>query len=235
VRRIEWPEDRFELGVVWPDDDLRRIEAEPPPPSRLEPIWVLGTYQRDHAATRSHPLKLKNSARIRRDACAGYGQGSPSIRYRELLEESSPNVGTPASAGENSSQPGGGLHADELGRSRAEVHGKPAAAGGDLEHPPPVDIELRENGRVDRFSLTEGIPELWLELVHHRPEQCLTEPLGRLSVAVGGRFPFTAGDRCQVLDWQPGDIIEAVPEPARRSCGRSLEVIHVHVDLPIRG
>jgi hypothetical protein len=235
VRRIEWPEDRFELGVVGPDDDLRRIEAEPLPPTRLEPIWVLGTYQRDHAATRSRPLKLKNSARIGRDACAGYGQGSPGIRYREFLEESSPYVGTSASPGENSPQPGGWLYADELGRSRAEVNGKPAAARSHLEHPPPVDVEVREDGRMNRFSLTDGIPELWLELIHHRPEQCLAEPLGRLSLALGGRLPFTAGDASQVLDWQPSDIIEAVPEPAGRSCGSSLVVIHVHVDLPIWG
>ncbi len=138
--RIKWPEDGFELGVVGPDDDLGRIEAEPLPPMRLEPIWVLRTYQGDHAAMRSRALKLKDSARIGRDACAGYGQGSPSIRYRELLEESSPYVGNAASAGENSPQSGGGLYADELRRSRAEVNGKPAAARGHLEHPPPVDV-----------------------------------------------------------------------------------------------
>ena len=235
MRRIEWPEDRLELGVVWPDDDLRRIEAEPLPPSRLKPIWVLGAYQRDHAAGRSRPLKLKNSARIGRDACAGYGQGSPGISYRELLEESSAYVGAPASAGENSSQPRGGLYAHELGRSRAEVHGEPAAACGHFEHPAPVDVELREEGRMNRFSLTHSVPELWLELIHHRPEQRLKEPLGRLSVAVGGRLPFTAGDASQILDWQPSDIIEAIPEPAGRGGGSRLEVIHVHVDLPIWG
>ena len=158
MRRIEWPEDRFELGVVGPDDDLRRIEAQPLPPTRLEPSWVLGTYQRDHATTRSRALKLKDSAGIGRDACAGYCQGGPSVRYRELLEKSSPYVGTPASAGENSPQPGGGLYADEFGRSRAEVNGKAAATRGHLEYPPPVDIELREDGRMNRFSLTDGIP-----------------------------------------------------------------------------
>ena len=88
---------------------------------------------------------------------------------------------------------------------------------------------------MNRFSLTDGIPELWLELIHHRPEQCLAEPLGRLSLALGGRLPFTAGNGSQVLDWQPSDIVEAVPEPAGWSCGSSLEVIHVHVDLPIWG
>ena len=84
---------------------------------------------------------------------------------------------------------------------------------------------------MNRFSLADGIPELWLELVHHWPEECSTEPLGRLSVAVGGRLPFTVGNRSQVLDRQPSDIIEAVPDPAGRSCGSSLEVIHVPVDL----
>jgi hypothetical protein len=235
VRRIEWPEDRFELGVVGADDDLRRIEAEPLPSTLLEPSWVLGAYQRDQAATRSRPLKLKNSARVGRDACAGYGQGSPGILYRELPEESSPYVGTPAPAGENSSQPEGGLYADELGRSRAEVYGKAAAARGHLEHPPAVDIELREEGRMNRFSPTDSIPEVGLELIHHRPEESLTEPLGRLSVAARGRLPFTARDGSQVLDGQPSDIIEAVPKPAGRSCGSSLEVIHVYVDLPIWG
>ena len=88
---------------------------------------------------------------------------------------------------------------------------------------------------MNRFGLTDGIPELWLELIYHRPEQCLAEPLGRLSLAPGGRLPFTAGDCSQVLNWQPSDIIEAVPEPAGWSCGSSLEVIHVHVDLPIWG
>ena len=106
VGRIEWAKDRFELGVVGPDDDLRRIEAQPLPPTRLEPSWVLWAYQRDHAARRGRPLELENCARIGRDACAGGGQGSPTISYRELLEESSPYVGTGASAGENSPQPG---------------------------------------------------------------------------------------------------------------------------------
>jgi hypothetical protein len=32
---------------------------------------------------------------------------------------------------------------------------------------------------MNRFSLTDSIPELWLELIHHRPEESLTEPLGR--------------------------------------------------------
>ena len=119
MRGIKWPEDRFELGVVGADDDLRRIEAEPLPSTLLEPTGVLGAYQRDQAAARSRPLKLKNSARIGRHARAGYGQASPGILYRELPEESSPYIGTPASAGENSSQPQGGLYAYELGRSRA--------------------------------------------------------------------------------------------------------------------
>src|SRR5258708_10527493 len=105
---MEWREDRFELGVVGPDDDLRRIEGEPLPSTRLEPIWILRTYQRDHAARRSRPLKLKNSAGIGRNACAGYGQGNPVIRYGQLLEESRPYVGTPASAVDNSPQPLGG-------------------------------------------------------------------------------------------------------------------------------
>lgn len=224
--RIKWPEDRFELGVVGADDDLRRIEAEPLPSTLLEPTWVLGAYQRDQSATRSRPLKLKNSARIGRHARAGYGQGSPGILYGELPEESSPYVGTPAPAGENSSQPKGGLYADELGRSRAEVYGKSAAARGYLKHPPAVDIELREEGRMNRFSLTDSIPELWLELIHHRPEESLTKPLGRLGVAARGRLPLTTRDCSQVLDGQPSDIIEAVPNPAGRSCGSSLEVIH---------
>jgi hypothetical protein len=137
------------------------------------------------------------------------------------------------SAGKYASQPRRRLYANELGRSRAEVLGKPAASGGHLEHPPSIDIELREDCRMNWFSLTHGIPELRLELIHHRPEQCSTKPLGRLSVAAGGRLPFSDGDGSQILERQPSDIIEAITGPAGRSCECSLEVIHVYVDLRI--
>ena len=42
--------------------------------------------------------------------------------------------------GEQEHEEGESAPEDELGRSRAEVNGKPAAARGHLEHPPPVDV-----------------------------------------------------------------------------------------------
>jgi hypothetical protein len=83
---------------------------------------------------------------------------------------------------------------------------------------------------MDGFSLADGIPELRLELIHQRPEQSPTKPLGRFSVAARGRFAFSCGDCSQVVDWQPIDIMEAVPLPAGRSCISSLEVIHFYFD-----
>ena len=142
------------------------------------------------------------------------------------MEESGAYVGTRASADKNSSQPGRGLYADELSRSRAEVHGEPAASRGHLENPPAIDLELRQDSRMNWLGLADGVPQLWFELIYHRPEQSSTEPLGRVSAAVGGRFPFTGGDRSQVLGWQPSNIIKAIALPARRSGGSSLEVIH---------
>jgi hypothetical protein len=142
------------------------------------------------------------------------------------MEESSAYVGTRAPAGKNASQPGRGFYTNELSRSRAEVHGEPAAACGDLENPPSLDLELREDTGMNGLGLTDGVPELRFELAYHRPEQGSTEPLGRLCVAAGGRFAFTGGDGSQVLGRQPSNIIEAVALPAWRSRGSSLEVIH---------
>ena len=109
---------------------------------------------------------------------------------------------------------------------RTEVYGEPAAACGDLEDPPSIDLELREDTRMNGLGLADGVPEPWLQLINHRPEQSPTEPLGRLCVAARGRFAFSGGDGSKVLAWQPRDIVEAVALPARRSRGCSLEVIH---------
>src|SRR5712692_8291541 len=143
------------------------------------------------------------------------------------MEESSPYLGTRASADKNASQPGVGLYADEFSRSRAEVHGEPAAACSYLENPPSIDLELCEDTRMYGLGLADGVPELRLELIYHGPEQSSTEPLGRLCVAAGGRFAFSGGDASQVLGWQPSNIVEAVALPAGRRGGSSLEVIHL--------
>ena len=79
---------------------------------------------------------------------------------------------------------------------------------------------------MNRLGLADGVPQLWFELIYHRPKQCSTEPLGRVCVAEGGRFVFTDRDASQVFGWQPSNVIEAVARPARRSGGSSLEVIH---------
>jgi hypothetical protein len=142
------------------------------------------------------------------------------------MEESRPYVGTRASADTNASQPGGRLYADEFSRSGAEVYGEPAAACGYLENPPSFDLELREDSGMNGFGPADGVPELRLELIYHRPEQSSTKPLGRLCIAARGRFAFGCRDGSQVLGWQPGNIMEAVALPARRSSGSSLEVIH---------
>jgi hypothetical protein len=84
---------------------------------------------------------------------------------------------------------------------------------------------------MDGFSLADSVPELRFELVYHRPEQGPPEPLGRFCISAGGRLAFSRGDSSQVLDWQPIDIVEAIPPPARRSGGSSLEVIHAYFDL----
>jgi hypothetical protein len=224
---IEWSEDRFELRVVRFDDDVGRVEAKPLPPMCLEPIWAFRADQSEHAATRSRPLELEDYARIGWNAGARHGQISPSVHNRESIEKSIAYVGTGASAGQNASQPGRRLDANELRRSRTEVCREPAAACGHLEDPPSNDLELREDSRVNGLGLADGVPELWLELIHHRPEQSSTEPLGGLSVAARGRFAFGGGDCGQVLGRQPTNIIEAVARPARRSTGSSLEVIHL--------
>src|SRR5229473_3193244 len=125
------------------------------------------------------------------------------------MEESSAYVGTRALAGKNAPKPGGRLHTNELSRSRTEVDGKPAAACGDLEDPPSIDLELREDTRMNGLGLADGVPELRFELIYHRPEQSSTEPLGGLCVAARGRFAFRRGDASQVLDWEPTNIIEA--------------------------
>jgi hypothetical protein len=228
--RVKWSKDRFELRVVRGDDDVGGVEAEPLPPVRLEPIWAFRADQCEHAARRSHPLEFKDFARIGSNAGARHGQLSPTVHNRECMEESSAYVGIRASADKNASQPGRGFYADEFGRPGAEVHGEPAAACGHLENPPSVDLELREDTRMDGLDLADGIPELRFELIYHRPEQSATEPLGGLGVAAGGRLAFTGGDRSQVLGWQPSNIIEAVSLPARWSGGSSLEVIHFYID-----
>jgi len=60
MRRVKWSKDRFELGVVWTDDDFGRVEREPLPPTRLEPIRVFRADQREHAARGSRPLELED-------------------------------------------------------------------------------------------------------------------------------------------------------------------------------
>jgi len=230
MRRVERSEDGFELRVVRGDDDIGRVEAEPLPPICLEPIRAFGADQREHAAGSSRPLELTDCVRIGWDARAGHGELSPTVHNRERIEEAGAYVGTRASAGKNSSQPGGRLHADELSRSRAEIRGEAATARGHLENPPAIDLELGEDSRVNGLGLADGVPELWLELIHHRPEQGSTETLGRLRFAAGGRRAFGGGDASQVLRRQPSNIVEAVALPARRSLGSSLEVIHFWID-----
>jgi hypothetical protein len=230
MRRVEWSEDRFELRVVRGDDDVGRVESEPLPPVCLEPTRAFGADQREHAARSSRPLEFSDCARIGWDARAGHGELSPTVHNRESSEESGACVGTRAAAGKNSSQPGGGLYADELSRSGAEVHGEPATAGGHLENPPAIDLEPREDARMNWLGLADGVPEVRLELIYHRPEQGSTEALSRLRIAAGGRRAFGGGDAGQVLGWQPSNIVEAVTLPARRSRGSSLEVIHFMID-----
>jgi hypothetical protein len=226
MRRVEWSEDCFELRVMWVGEDVGRVEAEPLPPVRLEPIRVFRADQRKHAAWGSRPLEFKHYARIGRNAGARHGQLSPTVHNRECGEKSSAYVGTRASADKNASQPGGWFYTHELTRSAAEVHGEPAAACGHLENPPPIDLELCQDTRMNGLGLADGVPELRFELVYHRPEQSSTEPLSRLCVAAAGRFAFTRGDGSQVLGWQPSSVIEAVALPAGRSGGSGLEVIH---------
>jgi len=208
------------------DDYVARVEAEPLPPSLLEPIWAFRTDQCEDAARRSRPLEFSNCDGIGPNARARHGQLSPTVHNRERIEESCAYAGTRASAGKNASQPGRGFDADELSRSRAQVYREPAAAGGYLENPPALDLELRKDRRMNGLGPAHGVPELRFELVYHRPEQGSTDPLGRLRVAAGCRFAFTGRDGGQVLGRQPRNIIEAVPLPARRSVGSSLEVIH---------
>jgi hypothetical protein len=227
MRRVKWSKDRFELRVVWTDDDLSRVEREPLPPARLEPIRVFRADQCEHAARRSRPLEFKDCVRIGWNAGARHGQLSPTVHNRECMEEPSAYVGTRASAHKNPSQPGRWFYADELSRSGAEVHREPAAACGHLENLPSIDLELCKDIRMNGLGLADGVPELRFELIYHRPEQSSTEPLGRLCVAAAGRFAFTGGDGSQVLGWQPSNIIEAVALPAGRSGGSSLEVIHL--------
>jgi len=235
VRRVERPEDHFELRFVRIDDDLGRVEAEPLPPAGLEPIRVLWADQRDNAATRSHPFKLKDCASLWWDAGTRYGQVSPCVGKGKCIEESSPYLCARASAGKNSSQPQRRLHANEVRCARAEVHSQPAASGCHLDNPPSLDFELRQDAGMNGFGLADGIPELRLELIHHRPEESSTKPHGRFCVAAGGRLSLGGRNGGQILDWQPIDILEAVPLPARGSCSSSLEVIHFYVDLGIWG
>jgi hypothetical protein len=224
--RVKRSEDRFELRVVLRDDDIGGVEAEPFPPARLEPIWAFRADQREHSARRRRALEFKDCCRIGLKARATHGQLSPSVHNRQRVEESSPDVGTGASVDKNASQPRGGFYADELSRSRAQIHGEPAAARGHLENPPSIDLELRKDPRVNGLGLADGVPELRFELIYHRPEQSSTEAPSCLSVPAGGRFLLTGRDRGQVFARQPSNIIQAVALPARRSGGSSLEVIH---------
>ena len=209
------------------DDDVGRVEAEALPPVRLEPIWAFRTDQREHAAARGRPFELEDHARIGRNAGARHGQISPSVHNRESVEESSAYVGIGASACQDASQAGGRLYTNELGRSRTEVYREPAAACGHFEDPPSIDLELREDSRMNGLGLADRVPELWLELIYHRPEQGSTEPLGGLRVAARGRFAFSRGDGGEVFGRQPANVIEAVALPAGRSAGSSLEVIQL--------
>jgi hypothetical protein len=226
MRRVKRSKDRFELGVVRGDDDVGRVEAEPLPPVRLEPIRALRADQREHAARGSCPLEFEDYARIGRNAGARHGQVSPTVHNRECIEESSAYVGTGTSADKNTSQPGGWFYANELSCTAADVHGEPAAASGHLENPPSIDLEFCKDTRMNGLGLADGVPEVRFELVYHRPEQSSTEPLSCLCVAAAGRFAFTGRDGNQVLGWQPSNVIEAVALPAGRSGGTSLEVIH---------
>src|SRR5207245_10385190 len=124
---------------------------------------------------------------------------------------------------------GGRLHANELSRSRTEIYGEPAAACGDLEDPPSIDLELREDTRMNGLSLADGVPELRFELIYHRPAQGSTEPLGRICVAARGSFAFSGGDGSKVLGWQGRKLVEAVGLQAKRSRGSRLAVIQVSV------
>ncbi len=224
---IEWSEDGLELGVVGGNDDLSRVEAEPLPPVRLEPIRLLRADQREHAARGRRPFELEDYARIGWNAGARHGQLSPTVHDWECMEESSAYVGTLTSAGKNAPQPGGWFYAHELSRSAAHVHGEPTAACGHLEHPPSFDLELCKYKRMNWLGLAHGVPELGFELVYHRPEQRSTEALGRIRVAAAGRIALAGGDGSQVLAWQPSNIVEAVALPAGRSGGGGLEVIHL--------
>ncbi len=227
MRWIEWSEDGLELGVVGGNDDLSRVEAEPLPPVRHEPIRVFRADQREHAAMGRRPLELEDYARIRWNAGARHGQLSPTVPDWECTEESGAYVGTRTSARKNASQPGGWFNAHELSRSAAHVHGEPAAACCHLEHPPSFDLELRKYKRMNWLGLAHGVPELGFELVYQRPEQRSTEALGRIRVAAVGRIALAGGDGSQVLAWQPSNIIEAVALPAGGSGGSGLEVIHL--------
>jgi len=209
------------------DDDVGGVKDLPLPPARLKPIRAFRTDQREHAAPRSRPLELKDYARIGWNAGARHGQIRPGVHNRESIEETGAYVGTGASAGQNASQPGGSLYANELSRPQTEVCGEPAAACGHFEDPPSIDPKLGEDSRMNGLGLADGVPELWLELVQHRPEQSLTKSLRSLWVAARCRFALSQRDGGQVLGWQPINIIEAVALPARRSAGSGLEVIHL--------
>src|SRR5260370_2416794 len=104
MRWIEWSEDRFELGVVGGDDDVSRVEAEPLPPVRLEPIRVFRADQREHAAMGGRPLELEDYARIGWNAGARHSHLSPTVQHSGGMEESSPYGCTRPSSGTNASQ-----------------------------------------------------------------------------------------------------------------------------------
>ncbi len=213
-----------------PQHDLCRVEAESLPPSCLEPVRVLWADQSDDPTACRRPFELRDYASIWGDGGARYGQVSPLVGDRERIEESGAYFSARASAGKNSTQPGRGLDANQLGCPRAEVHGEPATSGGHLENLPAVDFERGQDAGMNWFGLAESIPELRLELAHHRPEESSTKPLGRFCLAAGGRRPLAGRNGRQVVDWQAVDVLQAVSLPPGRSCGRGLEVIHLYLD-----
>ena len=50
VGRVEWPKEGFQSGGVRRNHDRERVEAEPAPAARFEPLRVSRADQRDGAA-----------------------------------------------------------------------------------------------------------------------------------------------------------------------------------------
>src|SRR5258708_33999045 len=158
MRRVEWSEDLFQLRVVRVDDDVSRVEAEPLPPARLEPLWAFRADQHEQAARRSRSFEFKDCAGIRFKAGARHCQLCPTVHNRKRMEEPGAYVGTRASAHKHASQSGGRFYADEFGRSGAEGHGEATAACGDLEAPPSTDLEPPHDSQTDDIGLPDVVP-----------------------------------------------------------------------------